>query len=413
VPSLVVLAAILLAGALFTRFTFLFLACYLIVALIALAKVWVWRMRKGLRVERRYVPRVFLGESATVTLHLSNRSLLPIPWVSVREALPPKLATHDALRRVVALGPRSSVDVTYALPGSRRGFHRCGPLTARYGDVFGLFGETLLIDRPDFLIVYPQIVPLGGFNQPSYSPYGVMRSSQIVYQDPARIIGVRDYQPGDSQRLINWKASAAAGHLLVRKLEPAVSHEVSIFVDLNPASYSRQWRDAASELAVVVAASLATHLLENKQTVGLTVNGLDPEYLGGARVGLTADVKRLVGARYPRIALGRGRGHLMAILDVLARVELLEVGAAADVVTAGAVGLAWGASLIVVTGQRSPALLAALVAQRKLGHQVTVVFTDPSAATLAEGAARAAGLTAFAITGKEKMDVWRVGRATA
>ena len=105
--------------------------------------------------------------------------------------------------------------------------------------MFGLASQDLLIDTAEFVIVYPQIIPIEAFQVESNTPFGDMRSHQRIYLDPIRVVGVRDYEPGDSQRLINWKATAAVGHLMVRNLEPAVSHEVQILVDLDHGSYSR------------------------------------------------------------------------------------------------------------------------------------------------------------------------------
>ncbi len=409
--SLLVLAALLLGAALFTRFAFLFLAFYLIVALIVLTLTWVWRMRRGLRVRREFTPRVFHGETAEVTIHVANRSLWPVPWLSVREGLPMRIATHDALRRVVRIRPKGEAAIRYTLPAARRGYHRLGPLTVRFGDVFGVASQDLIIDTAEFVIVYPEIVPVETFRIESSTPFGDMRSNQRMYEDPARIVGSRDYQPGDSQRSINWKASAAAGRLMVRTLEPAVNHEVQIFVDLNPDSYSRQWREPSAEMSVTAAASLAAFMLENRQSVGVVVNGLDPVYLGGARVVSHAAARERMAGRIPRTPIGRGRGHLMSCLDLLARVELLAGEPTGQVVSTAAAGLPWGATSIVITGQRSDALFRALLAQRRRGHRVLVVFTDPSTATLATGAARAAGLGAIAVTGKEQLRVWRDDRA--
>ena len=409
--SLLVLAASLLAGAIVTRLPFLFLGSYLVIALLVLSRFWVWRMRKGLRVHRSFAPRLFVGETTTVTIHLTNQGILPIPWLNVREGIPLRLASYDAVRHVASLRPRGSAVMTYELPATRRGFHRLGPMSVRYGDVFGISTEELLIDTPEFLIVYPEIAPISAFRMPSSTPFGEMRSNQRIYEDPLRVIGVRDYQSGDSQRLINWKATASAGRLLVRKLEPAVSHEVQLFVDLSLSSYSREWRESAPETSIVVAASVATYLINNRQSVGLAVNGADPLVLGGHRVVQHAEAVRRMAKRYPRLSIGRGRAHLMSILELLARVQVLEGEGAADMVTAGSVGLPWGSTLILITGLRSRGLLDSLVGQRKLGHRVIVVFTDPSAANLGTAAARAAGLTAMAITGKDKMSAWGDHRA--
>ena len=109
-PSLIILTVVLLGAAFFTRFTFLFLASYLLIAILVLTHLWVWRMRRGLRVHREFAPRVFQGETVSVTVHIENRSLLPVPWLSVREALPTRIATYDALRQVVRLRPKGRGD---------------------------------------------------------------------------------------------------------------------------------------------------------------------------------------------------------------------------------------------------------------------------------------------------------------
>ena len=409
-PSLIALTVVLLAAALFTRFTFLFLASYLLIAMLVLTHLWVWRMRRGLRVRREFSPRVFQNETVSVTIRIENRSLLPVPWLSVREALPTRIATYDALRQVVRLRPKGSAEINYTLPATHRGYHRLGPLQVRFGDVFGIASQDLLIDTSEFVIVYPEIIPIQAFQVESNTPFGDMRSYQRIFHDPIRVVGSRDYEPGDSQRLINWKATAAVGHLMVRNLEPAVSHEVQMVLDLDHASYSRTWRGPASEMAVTAAASLAAFMLENRQSVGIVVNGVDPIYLGGLRGGSHEEMRERMGGRVPRVPIGRGRGHLMSCLDLLARVELLAGDGAGQAVTSASSSLPWGATLIVLTGLRSNELLASLTAQRKLGHRVIVVFTDGSAATLAAGAARAAGLTAFAITDKDHVRVWRDDR---
>ena len=410
--SLLALAGLLLAAALFTRFPILFLASYLIIALLALTHVWVWLIQRGLHVHREVTPRIFHDETATVTIRIRNRSLLPIPWLSVREGLPIQIATHDALRRVVRIGPGRSTDITYTLTGSARGYHRLGPLEVRFGDVFGISSRDLIIDTAEFVIVYPEIVPIESFQIESNTPFGDMRAHQRIYEDPLRVVGSRDYQPGDSERLINWKATAAAGQLLVRTLETAVSHEVQIFLDLNPESYSRQWKDPASEMSVTVATSLASFMLQNRQAVGIVANGLDPIYLQGDRVASQTEARRRMGNALPHVPVGRGRSHLMSCLDLLARVELLAGETPSKLVTTASQNLAGGTTSIVITGLRSEDLFAALTAQRKLGHRVIAIFTDSSAANLSVSAARAAGLGAFAVTSKEHMRVWRDDRTS-
>ena len=92
------------------------------------------------------------------------------------------------------------------------------------------------------------------------------------------------------------------------------------------------------------------------------VNGLDPIYLGGVRGGSHEEMRDRMSGRVPHVSIGRGRGHLMSCLDLLARVELLAGENAAQAVTTASRSLPWGATLIVLTGLRSNELLASLVA---------------------------------------------------
>ncbi len=410
--GILVSAVALLAAGLVTGLDVFFVLAYVIVGIYGASKFWIWSIGRGLRLSRNLPARAFLGETIPVTISLRNTSFLPIPWLNVRETLPHELATYEVLRRVIAIKPRSHMDIRYELSGSRRGYHPVGPLQARYGDVFGFAQREVGLDRPVNVIVYPEIVPLGKLGLPSTTPFGTVKTPKILYQDPSRVIGCREYKPSDSPRMINWKVSAKTGTIHVRQLEPAVSHEVTIFVDLNPGGYSTEWINFASELGIVVAASLASALISGRQSVGLVVNGLDRVLVGG-RALPSGRARRIRGSRRPQVTVGKGRQHLMEILALLARVGLLEGEAIGDEVRAGSLKLSWGSTLVVVTGKGGPELIRSLLDRKKAGHNVAAVFTDALGAAKSTALATAAGIEAHTVTGREGMNVWRDGRAAS
>ncbi|MCY4108318.1 MAG: DUF58 domain-containing protein [Chloroflexi bacterium] len=408
--GILVSAALLLAAGLITGFGIFFVLVYVIVGIFAASKLWIWSIGRGLRLSRKLPRRAFLGEKIPVTISLQNRSFLPIPWLNVRETLPHELATYEVMRRVIAIKPRSSMDIDYELSGNRRGYHPVGPLEARYGDVFGFAQRQVGLNRPVNVIVYPEIVPLDKLGLPSTTPFGTIKTPKILYEDPSRVIGCREYKPSDSPRMINWKVSARTGIIHVRQLEPAVSHEVTIFVDLNPSGYSREWVSFSSELSIVVAASLASALISDRQSVGVIVNGLDRVMVGGRAIPAER-ARRIRGSRRPRVPVGKGRKHLMEILALLARVGLLEGEAIGDELRAGSLRLSWGSTLIVVTGKGNAELIRSLLDRKKAGHNVTAVFTDALGASKSKALAAAAGIEAHAVAGREGLNVWRDGRA--
>ena len=104
------------------------------------------------------------------------------------------------------------------------------------------------------------------------------RGSLALFKTAQALVALRgrDYQPGDSPRRIDWKTSAALGRLQVRRYQPAISVEAFIMLNLSAGEYSRRGRFVAIELGIVVAASIASQLIEQWQAVGLATNGADP-----------------------------------------------------------------------------------------------------------------------------------------
>ena len=402
--SLFVVGGLLLVAAFLTGIGVFYLLFYLVVGIHLLGWLWIRAIRRGLSVERTLLDRVFIGEKIPVKVEVRNRSFLPIPWIGLWETLPPELSSQDVLKRVTSLGPRSETTVKYELTARRRGYYPVGPLDLQYGDVFGFRQEEQWHEEPTMVIVYPTVVPISRLGLPSSTPLGTEKSDRILYQDPSRVIGAREYTPSDSPRMINWKVSASRGELFVRQVEPAVSHEVLILLDLSPAGYSQRWINYASELSVTVAASFAAHLIEKRQSVGLAVNGIDQVATGGLMLSpALVDVFRQ--ERSPLVAVGKRRRHLMLILELLARVGLLTGADMQRLLHNEAARLPWGSTLVVITGNADATLLATLHGRQRAGHNVLAIFTDTAESRDAVAAARAVGIAARSITDREQINV--------
>jgi uncharacterized protein (DUF58 family) len=174
---------------------------------------------------------------------------------------------------------------------------------------------------------------------PSHSPLGTLRHTQPIFEDPTRVMGKRDYVSGDSLRRVDWKATAVSGRLQVKQFEPSIALETVIILNLNAAEYEVQSRYDASELSIVIAASIANWVAGKKQAVGMAVNGADP----------------LSDERRPApLPARKGRQHLMRLLDVLARIKLAEAGSPLpEMLRRESVRLPWGTTLVIITGMAS------------------------------------------------------------
>ncbi|MCB0241979.1 MAG: DUF58 domain-containing protein [Anaerolineae bacterium] len=357
----------LLALALLLRLNFVYYIVYVVGGIWLLARWATPRSLAALRVRRQFVDHAFLGERIPVVLEVSNPSWFPIPWLRLTETMPLDLAASEQFNRVYSLRPREKVTIDYELHCTRRGYYPLGPLRLVVGDLFGFSDADGRDGAQQFLTVYPRIIPLVRLGLPSRLPHGTLPASRRIFEDPARLRGVREYQPGDNLRRIHWKASAHSDALLVKQFSPAISLESMVLLNLNTQDYHRQRIYSASEWAIVVAASVATYLESMRQAVGLATNGRDP---------LIADNSQQFTLIPPR----PGRLHLMKQLEVLARVEVAESAQPfMDWAQRSAVSLAWGTTVLAITPLADEAVCQGFHRLTRAGMNVVLLVTEPYA----------------------------------
>jgi uncharacterized protein (DUF58 family) len=399
VVSLIPAALILFVVASLLRVSFIYNVAYVLFAVYLLATLWSRRSLNDLRVRRTYAERALIGDVVEVTLVIENTGLLPVPWLLFHERLPLAMIAPPFFRAVVSIQPRETRRFVYELHCRQRGWYAIGPLTATLGDVFGLSLREREFGAGHRLTVYPKILPLDELGLPSRSPFGHLRTRQPLYEDPARVVGVREYQSGDSMRRINWKASASSGQLQVRKLEPAMTLESVVLLNVNLPEFERAHSYNAAELGIVVAASVANHLAGLRQEVGLLTNGLDPAE------GETSPTTSMVGY-LPR----KGRSQLVSVLELLGRLSLAHERPFWPLVRGEMQRLPWGATLVFVTSSETDELLETVLPLQRAGFSVVLIYVDypnPASFELARRRAAMLGMPAFRVWREQDLDVWR------
>ncbi len=82
---------------------------------------------------------------------------------------------------------------------------------------------------------------------------------------------VREYQPGDEIRSIDWNVTARMGHPFIKKYVEERQLTVMILLDASGSSYFGTSKRLKSELAAEVSAVLAFAAIQNKDRVGLII----------------------------------------------------------------------------------------------------------------------------------------------
>jgi uncharacterized protein (DUF58 family) len=387
------LLIILALAAIFLREDAVLTLVYFLVGAYAVSRWWSRRAIHAVEFKRTFQSRAFLYEKVPVTLELSNPRWLPVPWLQITENLPFELIVPNSYRAVTTIGPYGRRQFQYTLNADRRGYYHIGPLHLRSGDLIG-FNEDL--DREghaDNLIVYPKIIPLADVKLPSRSPIGTLRHVQPIFEDPSRVRGKRDYVVGDSLRRVDWKATAMLGRLQVKQFEPSIALETAIFLNLNVDEYEQRTRLDATELAIVVAASLANWIIGKRQSAGLYVNGADPIGLEDKSQGLP-----------PR----KGRAHLTHILEVLARIRMAQLTPFVQLLQHEVPRLPWGTTLILISGSLDDALFDEIFRAQRAGLDVVLILCGRvSNIALIRHRAEHFGISVQHFVRERDLDVWR------
>jgi hypothetical protein len=75
----------------------------------------------------------------------------------------------------------------------------------------------------------------------------------------------------------------------------------------------------------------------------------------------------------------------MHILEELARVQSVSEGCFTDVIRQGSLGLAWGDTLVAITGRLDPALSELLLQLKRSGYAVALIHVSPGRAQRRSG----------------------------
>ncbi len=288
---------------------------------------------KKLDVKMRFPDTIFAGEPTPITVSLGNRKRLFSAFSVVADVRGKERETSIAADELHAILPRfladrlsrsptvrktlgyfvyvprretveNRVDYTFAHRG--RFLIKNFELSTRFP--FGFFRHRRRLPaRETELIIFPKIEPfLSGTGEVPLDAGRLTSNKHGLGQD---LLALRDYQPNDDLRRIDWKATARSRHLTVREFAAEDERRVTVIFDrflVEEGKSKLSLRDRLSaeqsgkgstaserfEKGVTLAASILTHFSDERSEFRLVIDGEPSEFSSG-RSHLYEELKRL------------------------------------------------------------------------------------------------------------------------
>src|SRR5262245_53141551 len=183
-------AVLILIAALLLDSGLLAFAMYVLLALLLLTRWLARQWMDSLSVERRCRATVAeVGDKVPVLLKVKNSGWLLVPWVLLEDILPrwatdrrhPRLKVRGRRIHLGMIAGRGETELRYSVECLMRGYYQIGPVILENGDLFGLHRRFRVATEPVFLLVYPRVVGLEGYDLASRRPIGDVRITHRLF----------------------------------------------------------------------------------------------------------------------------------------------------------------------------------------------------------------------------------------
>ena len=191
--------------------------------------------------------------------------------VDVLLPLPDELRSRASNPRAVALAPGEPRTLSVPIRCERWGAFVVGPLLVRARDRLGFHSWEARVGGRAPLRVYPSVETLRALLPPLETQVFIGDQVSRAKGDGIEFADVREWEPGDRVRRVNWRASARRGGLWVNEQHPERNTDVVLFLDTF--ADVRSAGRGTLDLTVRAATSLAHRYLQRKDRVGLVSFG--------------------------------------------------------------------------------------------------------------------------------------------
>lgn len=244
-------------------------------------KVW----HKNLRVRLSFQEEgIWEGQESTLSEIIENQKKLPLTILKVKFQTDRHLLfadtkgsrTTDKFYRndIFQIGALEKVTRVLRFTAGRRGYYTIAEADLVASDLFLTAQYTAATDiGHSSLYVYPKPFSHLAFRQSLKQLSGQVLTKRHLLEDPFEYRGIREYQPQDDLKSINWKATARTGEFKVNQKNYTAEKSVRIFINLEDTGILK--KEDCVEASLQIATALLLLFLEQGMQVAVYCNGVD------------------------------------------------------------------------------------------------------------------------------------------
>jgi len=316
-------------------------------------------------------PKAHEGDEVFLVETISNRKLLPVPWLKVDIhssawldfAHTCSVVAQDSRRVTSSFMLKGYQKITrkWKVKCLKRGVFETENVTLVSGGLLGINIISVPVKVNASIMVYPATVDIDEL----FTPVNLMQSETVVrrwiVEDPFVVAGAREYLPGDPLNRIHWPSSAKTGSLMVKNNEHTSKRSQTVLLNMQSKLYEQSNivdKDKA-ELGIKVAATLFDRALAAGTPVRFGTNGL-----------IEPDSQSIIFTEE-----GADRDHVEGLFEILARLRMRTVKNFEDLLEEVKTGL-YDTEVVIISAFLSRDICRLADEISMDGNSVSILLTD-------------------------------------
>lgn len=231
------------------------------------------------------------GEEIELVEVVTNRKLLPLPWLKSEIPTSKFLSFADAQSQVTdqsrfvpsffMLKSYSKLSRRWKVKCLKRGTYPITSVPLVSTDIFGNKSISKAFDVNATLVVLPKPLDYEDISVSSKYFYGDIMVKRFILPDPFYKAGVREYQQGDTMNKIHWNATARQQKLMSYNNEYTSSQNVTVVLNMQSHEFERA--EVTHRPQMENAIRLCATLFDNTQQQGMPLKFVSNSNTNGGR----------------------------------------------------------------------------------------------------------------------------------